>query len=99
MGGTPEFYVSTLIDSHSDVCMAVAKPSARQIQLLPTFDAATKGDKGIKRKSIVTLVQARDSTNLLQYRCEYIDPRMRWLMTWKENGNHLSLSLPHTWWS
>ena len=68
VGGTPEFYVSTFIDRHSDVCMAVGIPSARQIQLLPTFDAAVRGDKDIKHKSIVALVQARDGTNLQQYR-------------------------------
>ena len=67
MSGSPKFYVFTFIESHSDVCMAVAKSSAPQIQLLPAFDAAIRGNKGIKRKSIVALVRARDGTNLQQY--------------------------------
>ena len=39
-------------------------------KLLPAFDAAVRGDKGIKRESIVALVQVRYGNNLQQYRCE-----------------------------
>ena len=99
MGGTPEFYVSTLIDSHSDVCMAVAKPSARQIQLLPTFDAAVRGDKGIKRKSIVALVQARDDTNLQQYRCKIYRARDAVVDDMEGEWKSFFPLLAHTWWS
>ena len=67
-GGSPEFYVSIFIDSHSDVCMAIAKTSARQLQLLSNFDATVRGDKGIKSKTIVALVRDPDVTNMQQYR-------------------------------
>ena len=56
-----------LSDSHSDMFITIAKPSARQLQLLPAFDADVRDDKGIKRKSIVVLARALDGTNLQQY--------------------------------
>ena len=56
MDVTPGFYVSTFIDSQYDMYMAIAKPSSRQIELLPILNAAIRGDKGIKRQSIVSLV-------------------------------------------
>ena len=61
-----EHYISTLKDIHSDVCLATAKPSARQIKILPTFYAAVRGDKGIKRKAIVELVRVRDGINPIE---------------------------------
>ena len=67
-GASSEYYISTLNDIHSDVYLETAKPSARQINLLPTFNAAVRGDKGIKRKAIVALVRVRDRTNLQKYR-------------------------------
>ena len=68
VGESPEYYISTLNDRHFDMCMAIAKPTARQIKLMSPFDAAIKGDKNIKRKSIVSIVRARDGLNLQNYR-------------------------------
>lgn len=62
--GEVEHYVSTLKDDHADMCFAAAKPTARQIQLLPTFNAAVRGNRQIGRKALVAIVQARDLTNL-----------------------------------
>ena len=62
-----EHYISTLNDVHSDVRLATAKPLARQIRFLPTFRAAARGDKGIKRKAIMALVRIRDGTNVQKY--------------------------------
>ena len=67
-GASSEHYISTLVDVHSDVCLATAKPLARQLELLPTFSAAVRGDTDIKRKAIVALVCVRDGTNLQNYR-------------------------------
>ena len=33
VGGSPEHYISTLNDRHFDMCMAIAKPTARQIKI------------------------------------------------------------------
>ena len=55
-GASSEHYISTLNDIHSDVCLANAKPSARHIKLLPTLNAAVRGEKVIKSKEIVALV-------------------------------------------
>ena len=40
MTGSPDNCVSMLNVSHSDVCMIIAKSSARNVLLLSTFDAA-----------------------------------------------------------
>ena len=63
-----QHYILTLNDIHSDVCLATFKPSARHIKILPTFNAAVRGDKGSKRKEIVALVRVHDGTNLQKYR-------------------------------
>ena len=67
VGESPEYYISTLNDRHFNMRMAIAKPTAQQIELMSTFDAAIRGDKNIKRKSIVSIVRARDGLNLQNY--------------------------------
>ena len=34
VGESPEYYISTLNDRHFDMCMAIAKPTARQIKVM-----------------------------------------------------------------
>ena len=68
MGQSPEHYFSTLNDSDTDVCMTIAKPSARQIRMLPAFKDTVQSDKIVRRKVIVALVQDRGRTNLQHYR-------------------------------
>ena len=42
-----------------------AKPSSRQNKLLPTFNAAARGDKSNKLEAIVALIRVRDDSELI----------------------------------
>ena len=61
-------YVSTLNDSHYDFCTFIAKPNQQQIRSLPTFQAAIRGDRNMKRTTLVLLVRVLDHANLKAYR-------------------------------
>uniref|UniRef100_K3WRD5 Transposase MuDR plant domain-containing protein n=1 Tax=Globisporangium ultimum (strain ATCC 200006 / CBS 805.95 / DAOM BR144) TaxID=431595 RepID=K3WRD5_GLOUD len=66
--GSHHMYVLTLRNRHHNFCTSIAKPTQRQIQALSTIQAAARGDRGMKRKALMSLVQVRDYTNLQEYR-------------------------------
>jgi len=57
-------YVSTLNDVHHGFCTSIAKPTQRQLQLLPTFRVAVQANRRIKRKELISVVQTRDLANI-----------------------------------
>lgn len=52
------YKVTLLRDAHADTCTSYAKPSQRQICLLPTFAAAVAANKTVPMKHVTRLLQA-----------------------------------------
>jgi len=58
------FWVSFINDVHSDLCTSTAKPTQRQLAKLATLRAVVLGDRSVKRKTMVAMLQSRDGINI-----------------------------------
>ncbi|KAF4044546.1 hypothetical protein GN244_ATG03091 [Phytophthora infestans] len=61
---TPFFGVSSINDEHSDFCASIAKPTRLQLAQLATLRAAALGDRTIKRKALVSMLQSGDGISM-----------------------------------
>ena len=53
-------YVLTQNDNPYDFCVSISIPIQRQIRSLPTIQGTIRGDRNMKRKTLVSLVQVSD---------------------------------------
>ncbi|EGZ27247.1 hypothetical protein PHYSODRAFT_321079 [Phytophthora sojae] len=71
-GGPQLFWVSYINDLHSDLCTSTAKVTKRQLTKLATLRAAVLGDRKVKGKALVAMLQSRDGVNMQFSRSRYI---------------------------
>ncbi|KAF0708026.1 hypothetical protein AaE_013381 [Aphanomyces astaci] len=63
-GGSSFYSITELLPMHSHTCTSVAKPTERQLALLPTVVSMVRSNTAISRTDLVSTVQDLDGVNM-----------------------------------